>query len=104
MTAWANDTAYENIFAEQLENHIEPEDVAIAISCSGNSPNVLKGIAVARERGATTIGLAAFDGGKLKSLVDLPVVVPVRNMEQAEDIHLILDHIIATCLRKAENA
>jgi D-sedoheptulose 7-phosphate isomerase len=103
VSAWANDSAYENIFAEQLENYIEAGDVAIAISGSGNSPNVLKGISVAKAKGATTIGLTAFDGGKLKLLVDVPLVVPVHNMEQAEDIHLVLEHVIVVCLRQAFN-
>jgi D-sedoheptulose 7-phosphate isomerase len=103
LSAWANDTAYENVFAEQLENLIEAGDVAVAISGSGNSANVLKGVALAHEKGATTVGLTAFEGGKLKGLVDVPLVVPVHNMEQAEDVHLILDHIIAVCLRRAED-
>lgn len=103
LSAWANDTTYENVFAEQLENLIEAGDVAVAISGSGNSPNVLKGVAVARGKGATTVGLTAFEGGKLKGLVDVPVVVPAHNIEQAEDVHLILDHVIAVCLRRAED-
>jgi len=104
LTAWANDSDYENIFAEQIECHVEVGDVVIAISGSGNSPNVLKGVAVARRMGATTIGLTAFGGGKLKDVVDVPLVVPVHNMEQAEDVHLVLEHVIATCLRSAESA
>jgi D-sedoheptulose 7-phosphate isomerase len=100
LTAWANDTSYENIFAEQLENVVEPGDVVIGISSSGNSPNVLKGIKVARARGATTIGFIGFDGGKLRDLVDIAVIVPSHNMEQVEDIHLLLEHVITTCLRE----
>ena len=91
------------MFAEQLENYVEARDVAIAISRSGNSPNVLKGVSVAKAKGATTIGLTAFNGGKLKLLVDVPLVVPVHNMEQAEDIHLVLEHVIVICLRQAVN-
>ena len=100
LSAWANDTAYENIFAEQLENLVEGGDIAIAISGSGNSQNVLNGVKVAKAKGASAIGFIGFDGGKLKSLVDLAVVVPSDNMEQVEDIHLLLGHIITTCLRK----
>lgn len=99
LSAWANDTAYENVFAEQLENFAERGDIAIAISGSGNSQNVLNGVKVARAKGATTIGFIGFDGGKLKELVDIPFIVPSRNMEQVEDIHLCLEHIITTCLR-----
>ena len=101
-SAWANDTAYENVFAEQLENFIESGDIAIGISGSGNSPNVLNGIRVARAKGATTIGFIGFDGGKLKELVDLAVIVPSHNMEQAEDLHLLIGHIITTCLRRGD--
>jgi D-sedoheptulose 7-phosphate isomerase len=100
LSAWANDTAYENIFAEQLENFIEPEDIAIGISGSGNSPNVLNGVKVARAKGATTIGFIGFDGGKLKDFVDIAIVVSSHNMEQVEDIHLLLEHVITTCLRQ----
>ncbi|MCK5124579.1 MAG: phosphoheptose isomerase, partial [Dehalococcoidia bacterium] len=93
-------TAYENIFAEQLENFIEVGDIAIGISGSGNSQNVLNGVKGAKAKGATTIGFIGFDGGKLKELVDIAIVVPNHNMEQVEDIHLLLEHVITTCLRK----
>ena len=99
LSAWANDTDYGNIFSEQLENFADPGDVAIAISGSGNSMNILNGIKTARAKGATTVGFIGFDGGKLKHIVDIPVVVPNHNMEQVEDIHLMLEHIITTCLR-----
>jgi len=101
ISAWANDTAYENIFTEQLENLLEPSDIAIAISASGNSPNVLNGIKLAGTKGAKTVGFIGFDGGKLKSLVDIAIIVPSHSMEQVEDIHLLLGHIITTCLREA---
>ena len=99
-SAWANNTTYENVFAEQLENFIEPGDIAIGISGSGNSPNTLNGIRVAKAKGATTIGFIGFDGGKLKELVDIAVIVPSHNMEQVEDIHLLIEHVITTCLRE----
>ena len=100
IAAWANDAAYECIFAEQLQNLIEEGDIAIGISGSGNSPNVLNGMEVAKSKGAATIGFIGFDGGKLKELVDIPLVVSNYNMEQVEDIHLLLEHIITTCLRE----
>jgi len=100
ISAWANDTDYGNIFSEQLESFIEPNDIAIAISGSGNSQNVLNGAKVARAKGGTTIGFIGFNGGKLKDLVDIALVVPNHNMEQVEDIHLLLGHVITTCLRK----
>lgn len=99
ISAWANDSAYENIFAEQLENFVEPGDIAIGISGSGNSQNVLNGVKVARAKGTTTIGFIGFDGGKLKDIVDIPLIVSNHNMEQVEDIHLLLEHVITTCLR-----
>ncbi len=98
-SAWANDSAYENAFAEQLENFIEPDDIAIAISGSGNSANVLNAVKLAKSKGATTVGFTGFDGGKLKDLVDIAIVVPSNCMEQIEDVHLLLEHMITTCLR-----
>jgi len=84
LSAWANDTAYENIFAEQLMNFIEVGDIAIGISGSGNSQNVLNGVRVAKAKGVTSIGFIGFDGGKLKDLVDIAIVVPNHNMENLE--------------------
>ncbi len=101
LSAWANDSAYEHVFSEQLDNFIDAGDIAIGISGSGSSANVLNGIKAAKAKGATTIGFISFDGGSLKELVDIPVVVPVHNMEQSEDIHLLLGHVITTCLREA---
>ncbi len=99
MTAWGNDTAYEYIFSEQLANLVQPGDIVIGISGSGNSPNVLNGMKVAQEKGGKTIGFSGFDGGKLKDMVDIPLVVPNHCMEQIEDIHLVLEHVITTCMR-----
>jgi D-sedoheptulose 7-phosphate isomerase len=99
MTAWANDSSYEDIFAEQLRNLVEPGDIAFGISCSGNSPNVLKALTVARELGATTIGLGGFQGGKMKALCDLCLIVPSDNMQIIEDLHLSIAHAIFTIVR-----
>jgi D-sedoheptulose 7-phosphate isomerase len=98
LTAWANDTDYDNVFSEQLENYIGAGDVAIGISGSGNSPNVLNGVIKAREKGAVTVGLIGFGGGKLKDMVDIPVLVACGNMRQVEDIHLIIIHSVIACL------
>lgn len=100
LTAWANDTDYRWVFAEQLRPLVRPGDLLIAISGSGNSPNVLEAVRVAREAGAFTIGLTGFQGGKLRDLVDLCLIVPSNCMEQIEDLHLILHHTIATVLRR----
>jgi D-sedoheptulose 7-phosphate isomerase len=93
VTAWANDTEYAGVFAEQVRTWAEPGDVVLAISGSGNSPNVLQAVEVARGRGATTIGLSGFEGGKLAAMVDLPIIVPCDNMQRIEDVHMILGHL-----------
>ena len=99
ISAWANDTAYENIFAQQLQDHVEPGDVVIGISGSGRSPNVLNGIKAARSAGAITVGMTGFDGGHLKDLVDICIIVPDNNIDKVEDVHLMLGHVITSCLR-----
>jgi D-sedoheptulose 7-phosphate isomerase len=102
ITAWANDTAYEHIFAEQLRGLVEPGDVVIGISGSGRSANVLNAIVLAHQVGAVTIGLTGFDGGLLASMVDIPVVVPSDSMERIEDVHLILEHLICSTIRESQ--
>ena len=99
LSAWANDASYEDIFTQQLEGLVEPGDVVIGISGSGRSANVINALRLARSAGAVTIGLTGFDGSELKDMVDLCITVPNNSMEQVEDIHLILEHIITTCLR-----
>jgi len=94
ITAWANDTRYENIFAEQLENLLQPGDVACAISGSGNSPNILAALSFARQAGAATAGITGFTGGKMKPLCDVCVVVPSDNMQIIEDLHLSIAHSV----------
>jgi len=96
MTAYANDSSYEDIFAEPLLNQIRPGDIVFAISCSGNSPNVLKALKVAREEEAFVIGLTGFQGGKMRALCDLCLVVPSSNMQIIEDLHLSIAHCIFT--------
>ena len=100
ITAWANDASYEDVFAEQIEIFIEPGDVAFGVSGSGNSPNVVKALKVARDKGAVTVGLTGFQGGKMKSLLDYGIVVPSNLMQQIEDVHLILAHLIFLNLRE----
>jgi len=99
MTAWANDARYEDIFAEQLINFVRPDDIAFAISGSGKSPNVLKALKVAREAGAFTIGLSGFQGGDMKNLCDLCLIIPSDNMQIIEDLHLSVTHAVFTALR-----
>jgi D-sedoheptulose 7-phosphate isomerase len=99
LTAYANDEGYEVVFSEPLKSLAEPGDLVIAISGSGNSPNVLNGVKTARETGLMTIGLTGFQGGKLKDFVDVCLVVPSNSMEQIEDVHLIIDHILTVILK-----
>jgi len=104
MTAWANDACYDDVFSEQLIPLIEKGDVALAISGSGNSPNVLKALDVAREAGAYTIGLTGFQGGKMKPLCDLCVIVPSDNMQVIEDLHVSINHSIFISLQSRMRA
>jgi len=99
MLAWANDSSYEEVFVEQLRNHVEAGDVVIGISGSGNSANVLKAIEYANGAGAVTIGLCGFDGGRLAELAKVAYVVPSDCMQQVEDIHLIIEHMLSIVLR-----
>jgi len=99
MTAWGNDTAYENIFVEQMLNFLEPGDVVVGISTSGNSGNVVRALEVAREYGAITVGFIGRDGGQLRHVADHCVFVPSDHIGQQEDVHMVLDHVIANTLR-----
>lgn len=99
VTAVGNDYGYDEIFEEQLRGLVEPGDLAIGISASGNSPNVLRGIEYAKANGASTLGLVGFGGGKLASLADLALVVSPRNYGLSEEAHLILIHILTQYLK-----
>jgi D-sedoheptulose 7-phosphate isomerase len=94
LTAWANDSSYEDVFSEQLKNFIQPRDVVFAISGSGNSKNVLNALQLAREVGATTVGLSGFQGGAMKALCQICIIVPSDNMQIIEDVHLAMAHSI----------
>ncbi len=99
-SAYGNDDGYENVFKLQLANLVEPGDVVIGISCSGNSPNVVNAVALAKEAGATTIGFTGFQHGKLGPLVDVEMHVPGQHIEYMEDLHLLLEHLITKVLRE----
>jgi D-sedoheptulose 7-phosphate isomerase len=98
MTAWANDTSYENVFAGQLRPLIHAGDIALAISGSGNSPNVLSALSASREAGGFNIGLTGFEGGKMKALCDLCITAPSDNMQQIEDSHVCVMHAVFLAL------
>ncbi|MFZ3053694.1 MAG: SIS domain-containing protein [Sulfuricurvum sp.] len=97
-TAIANDIGYENIFYAQLKDNLTSNDILIAISCSGNSHNILKATNYAQKVGATIVGLTGFDGGMLKKTCDISIHVETEQNQYGlvEDIHMILDHILYT--------
>ncbi len=98
--AWGNDTDFANIFAPQVECWAEPGDLVIAISGSGNSPNILNGVEVARKKGAYVFGLAGFGGGKLAPMCDTCIVVQSDNMQRIEDLHMIVLHLAFSLFRE----
>ena len=99
LTAYANDEGYERVFAESLISLMQPGDLLIAISGSGNSPNILSAIKAAKQIGGVTLGLTGFQGGEMKGLVDHCLIIPSDSMEMIEDFHMIVDHILTICLR-----
>lgn len=101
MLAIANDISYEAVFEEQLKNFFNPGDLIIGISGSGNSENVLRAIRHGAANSGRTIGWSGFGGGKLAALVDLPFVVQSHDMQQVEDAHIILCHMLMQHLYKA---
>ena len=94
ITAYANDVSYEWVFAEQLKNFAAPGDVLIAISGSGNSPNVLRAVEYANGVGCRTIALTQSGGGALKDLAALTLGVPATHMGRLEDTFFVLTHIL----------
>ena len=92
--AYANDVSYDDVFVEQLKNFIDPGDVVIGISASGNSENVIRALEHANACGAVSAGLAGFDGGRVARTAQMSVVVPLSDVQKIEDVHLMLTHII----------
>jgi D-sedoheptulose 7-phosphate isomerase len=99
ITALANDLAYKDIFSEQLAGLAEKGDMVLAISGSGNSPNVVQGLGEARRLGLRTLVLTGFAGGSVKPLADLCLIVPSDNMQHIEDAHLCATHAIFRAIR-----
>lgn len=91
----ANDLGYEEVFSQQMMNLARRGDLAIGISGSGNSKNVIKALEKAREMGMTTVGILGYDGGRIKPMVDLAVHVPSFDMQVCEDVHMhIIHHLV----------
>ncbi len=95
VTAIGNDFSYDAVFARQIEALGRPGDVAVGISTSGNSPNVLRAVAVARQIGLHTVALTGAAGGKLKDAVDLCVCVPSNETARVQECHILIGHIIS---------
>jgi D-sedoheptulose 7-phosphate isomerase len=92
ITALANDNGYESIFSEQLKHYASPGDLVIAISGSGNSPNVLRAVDWAKSQSIMTFALTGYDGGELKQIADDCIHVPLPDMGMVETVHLALGH------------
>ena len=100
MTAWSNDLCYEDVFVEQLKNLVNPGDLVIGISASGNSENVVRAVRHANAIGCKTIGWTGFGGGTLAQITDVSVVVDSHEYGPVEDAHLILNHILHAWIRE----
>ena len=101
VTAWANDTRYENVFAEQIGVLVDPGDVVVAISVSGNSPNIVAGLEAATRQGARTIALVGCDGGVAGQLADVTVHIDSNDYGLVEDVHSALGHAMTAAIRQA---
>ncbi len=101
LTAIGNDYGYERTFARQVEAYVRKGDAAIAISTSGNSPNVLAGVRAARKAGAKTVGFTNEKGGKLKGLVDLCLLVPSTDTQRVQECHLAVGHVLCDVIESA---
>ena len=102
ITAYSNDVSYECIFVEQLKNFAEPGDVVVAISGSGNSPNVLRAVEYGNSIGCRTIALSGRNGGKLGPLAEVNVQASNPHMGRIEDVHMIVMHMICYYFMDAE--
>ena len=94
LMSYANDIAFEDVFSEQLKNILEPGDLVIALSGSGNSENVIRAVDYANSHGAITLGLCGYRGGRLKEKAQQVIWVDVDDMQLAEDVHFLFGHIV----------
>ena len=102
ITAYSNDVGYECVFVEQLKNFAEPGDIVIAISSSGNSPNVLRAVEYGNATGCQTIALSGRDGGRLGPLAQLNIQIAHGHTGRIEDLHMVVLHMIGYCFMEAE--
>ncbi len=107
LTAWANDTSYEDVFANQLKVYLKQGDIVLAYSGSGNSENVIRGIKLAKEKSCRTIGFTGNyrggNGGKLAKIVDCALIFDTESMERIEDLQLIVNHIVKESIKSKRN-
>ena len=94
VTAIANDISYDDVFAYQLERKLRPGDLLIAISGSGNSRNIIKAVEVAKSKGVAVLGMTGYSGGKLAAMSDFRMHCPADDMQIAEDVHMMFDHML----------
>ena len=100
LTAIANDYSYDDLFSRQVEALCNKGDVALGISTSGNSENVIRGLAMAKKRGAVAAGLAGRDGGRMAGLADPLVIVPARDTGRIQEMHILLGHMLCGALER----
>jgi len=93
LTAIANDYGYQDVYSHQVEGLLKPGDVAVGLSTSGRSPNVMKALQAARKMGVATIGLLGKDGGDIAKVVDVAIVVPASSTDRIQECHALIGHI-----------
>ncbi len=103
ISAYGNDLGYKYIFSEQLKNFASNDDVLIAISASGNSPNIMRAVETAKNMGVKVIGLSGFSGGRLKEFSDLNIHINNNHYGQVEDLHMMILHMVAYDLKEILN-
>lgn len=101
LTCIANDFGFEDVFARQVEGLGRNGDVLVAISTSGNSPNVIRAVEVAKPMGITTVGLLGRSGGRLGSMVDMPIIVPAEETARIQEAHIFLGHVMCVLVEHA---
>ena len=100
ITALGNDLGYEHVFTEQLLLFARPRDLLVVITGSGNSPNVVNAVKLAREMKLRTAGLLGFDGGQARPLLDVAVLIPEPTYGYVEDLHMVIDHLLVAYFHK----
>jgi D-sedoheptulose 7-phosphate isomerase len=100
LTAAANDFGFEHVFARQVEALARPGDLLVIHSTSGNSPNVLRAAEAARARGVKVLAFSSRDGGALRALADLSVVIPTTRTDRAQELHLCIEHLICELVER----